>query len=301
VIKKTPGTANDFHFGLFVDPDIGYGFDDYVGCDTLTQSAFAYNGDSFDETSGGSTGYGTSAPMVSTTFLDKNMTAFAYFINANAPNGNPQISTDFHSIMQGYWRDGTAITYGGNGYGGTTPTKYMFPDNPILTSSSAWNETTANHTPGDRRYIQSSGGYTLNHLDTFTITYATIAHPTVGDYNIDNLVLPRINEVRLAYTDSIADGNTYFNPVGIADVTTTALRTYPNPVSNELTIDLNEFQQSQIQLIDLNGRVVFTQNSIKNTPTYSIDMSHLPNGVYFLHVVSNHKRVTQKVIKNSSL
>lgn len=299
VIKKTPGAARDFYFGLFVDPDIGFWNDDYVGCDTLTESGFAYNGDAFDEDYLNILGYGEFAPMISTTFLNKEMTGFVSFGDRRAMS-DPSLARDFHGYMQGKWLDNSRVTHGGNGYGGTTPTKFMYPSNPASTNATSWNEIVAGNTPGDRRYIQSSGPYTLNQLDTFTITYSTIAHPTLGNYDINNQVLPRINEIRQAFADSIVHGNNYFNPLGFSNLKAKTIHTYPNPTAQILTIDLSELQQVDLQLIDLNGRVVFTKKSIKNSSNYTLDMSHLPDGIYFLHVISNQKSMTQKVIKQNS-
>jgi hypothetical protein len=76
VIKKTSGNASDFYMGLFVDPDLGTPQDDFIGCDTITNSGFVYNGDSFDDDHSGRPGYGQNSPSVSTTFLNQPMTSF---------------------------------------------------------------------------------------------------------------------------------------------------------------------------------------------------------------------------------
>ena len=51
------------------------------------------------------------------------------------------------------------FTYGGNGYGGTDPTPFMFPSDP---SRPSWlGECTESNPPADRRMIQSSGPFRL--------------------------------------------------------------------------------------------------------------------------------------------
>ena len=58
------------------------------------------------------------------------MSKFVYYNNdANQTNGNPFIATDFYNYLQGKWRTGTDIQFGGNGIVGTDGTKadWMFP------------------------------------------------------------------------------------------------------------------------------------------------------------------------------
>lgn len=298
IIKKATGTANNFYFGLFVDPDLGYSLDDYVGCDTITHSAYVYNGDGFDETQGPITGYGTTPPIVSTTFLNQPMNSFLSFNNSTSVTGTPQQAMHYRNYMSGLWKDGSPVTEGGNGYGGATPTHYMYHSNPTA-SAPAWTESTVQNTPGDRRYVQSSGPYTLNHMDKFEITYATIAHPTAGDNNINNMVLPRINDVRQAFNDSIANGNTYFNPLNVAELDHSIVQLQPNPVSSVLTIKLQKTRNANIRLIDVNGREVYSINNVHN-PVHTVNMAHLENGIYFLQVITNNGSSTHKLIKNNA-
>ncbi len=59
---RNQGTTNfrDFYLGHWVDFDLGYYNDDYVGCDRTRQMAYVYNGDSFDDDTLG--GYGFTPP-----------------------------------------------------------------------------------------------------------------------------------------------------------------------------------------------------------------------------------------------
>jgi hypothetical protein len=49
------------YMATWCDADLGYAFDDYVGCDTARGLGILYNGDSYDE---GAQGYGFEIPMV---------------------------------------------------------------------------------------------------------------------------------------------------------------------------------------------------------------------------------------------
>lgn len=49
IIKKTSNDASEFIFGLFIDSDLGNFNDDYIGCDTPSNTGYTYNGDNFDD------------------------------------------------------------------------------------------------------------------------------------------------------------------------------------------------------------------------------------------------------------
>ena len=48
IINRSSHTYGDVHFGEFVDFDLGYSFDDYVGCDVRRGMAYGYNGTEVD-------------------------------------------------------------------------------------------------------------------------------------------------------------------------------------------------------------------------------------------------------------
>ena len=61
IINKGDNIVEEMYLGYFSDPELGYGDDDYVGCDTLLNLAYCYNADSIDQ---GYYGYGENPPAV---------------------------------------------------------------------------------------------------------------------------------------------------------------------------------------------------------------------------------------------
>lgn len=55
------------YFGQWVDADLGYAFDDYVGCDVDRGLGICYNGDNFDD---GAFGYGSNPPSIGVDFFE---------------------------------------------------------------------------------------------------------------------------------------------------------------------------------------------------------------------------------------
>lgn len=74
------------------------------------------------------------------------------------------------------------------------------------------------------------------------------------------------------------------------------LKVYPNPATNNVTIDLKELDNSSLEVLDINGRLLFTQK-LSNTSN-SINIDNLSSGMYLFKVNSNQGSATSKVIKN---
>lgn len=102
------------------------------------------------------------------------MRKFLYHNNAPGPTGDPNIATDYYNMLRGIWRDGTPMTYGGNGYApadpNAIPANYMFPgdSDPVNWGTDGvdpgigtWTENSAGNPPGDRRFVQSAGPFQL--------------------------------------------------------------------------------------------------------------------------------------------
>jgi hypothetical protein len=70
LINQGSQTLTETYFGSWVDPDMGFANDDYVGCDVQRGLGYCYNGDAFDEAGTGSLGYGANPPAVGVDFFE---------------------------------------------------------------------------------------------------------------------------------------------------------------------------------------------------------------------------------------
>ncbi len=105
------------------------------------------------------------------------MRRFTYYTNGAAfPYNDPGNAQEFYNYMQGLWQNGDEMYYGGTGGLNHTgvPSDYLFPgdSDPLNWGTGGvdlgfdWSETNtdgANGTnpPGDRRFVQSAGPFTL--------------------------------------------------------------------------------------------------------------------------------------------
>ena len=153
IINRATQRLKETYFGQWVDPDLGWYLDDYVGCDVGLGLGFCYNGDAEDE---GAAGYGFNPPAIGVDFFqgpradindgidnDRDgfidemdsvinpvtgqweyiqyeeiiMSKFVYYNNDFTVTGNPTTGTHFYNYLRGIWKDNVPMTYGGNGKG----------------------------------------------------------------------------------------------------------------------------------------------------------------------------------------
>lgn len=134
------------------------------------------------------------------------MARFNYYNNTgNSQNGNPTTTgngSQFYNLMRGRWENGSLMTYGSNGLQTSTPAcKFMYPGDtdptnlgttpdptpsnpnpaPIAPPFTNWTEINTDgaggkNQPGDRRFLQSAGKFTLT---PGAVNYITFGMPFV--------------------------------------------------------------------------------------------------------------------------
>jgi len=209
VINRSGWKYTDVYFGQFIDGDLGNPNDDYVGTDVDRGMAYFYNGDNYDENTQSVLGYGASPPAIGFNWvggpladendgIDNNfnkiidepgerlrMSGAMYYNKLGSPPATqgPVLAIHYYNYLQGIWRDGTPLSYGGSGYapGDTDPIPCMmvYPDDtdPLQINThgvevAPWTEGNAANPPGDRRIIMSSGPFTFNDGEEKVFTLA---------------------------------------------------------------------------------------------------------------------------------
>jgi hypothetical protein len=79
------------------------------------------------------------------------------------------------------------------------------------------------------------------------------------------------------------------------------IQVYPNPATQQCNVSFNFANSSQvtITLEDLSGKRIRTmnkQNYLPGKQTTVIDLSGIPNGLYFVKLTNNDKSYYQKVV-----
>lgn len=83
-------------------------------------------------------------------------------------------------------------------------------------------------------------------------------------------------------------------PMSTNDTNTQTVQLYPNPVNENLTIKSSDFGSKQVQISDLNGKALYSESFVGSN--FSINMSKIPNGVYFIKLFNEKLISVQKVI-----
>ena len=166
------------HVGFYVDPDLGNFADDFVGVDTLRDIAYVYNGDDLDEGAGG---YGQPPPALGFDLfqglradadgIDNDgdgtvdeagerlgLTSFIAPSKDGGTYGEAREADHFYNYLRGRWTDDSPLTMGGEGFGGSEETTFMFPGMP----PDFWSEEDLDGAgnrrfPGDRRFVFATG------------------------------------------------------------------------------------------------------------------------------------------------
>lgn len=200
LINRAQTVIKDCYFAMWVDGDLGCSEDDYIGCDSARSMAILYNQDEIDgnpgsDCPGGVATYGGNVPVLgidyfrgplkpqifgddgellelpnpfaeADTFVEIGMSSFVYTNRQGAgehPPGtwDPETAEEHYRLLDGQWRDGLPITFGGSGYniGSTDTIRYVLPGAPAQDND--WSMCTAGLGFGDRRTIQASGPFVL--------------------------------------------------------------------------------------------------------------------------------------------
>ncbi len=72
------------------------------------------------------------------------------------------------------------------------------------------------------------------------------------------------------------------------------LNVYPNPVQSKLTIETAGTATKQIEITDLNGKVIEKLNSEIQNETMTMDLSHLISGFYFISIQLSDESIQVK-------
>jgi len=285
IINRSDTSYTDVMTGHYIDFDLGASWDDFIGCDTVLNSGYCYNGYPTDGTGGEGT-YDIHPPAQSFSCLNFNMTGFGFFDDFG---DYPEQPGEYYNYLNSKWKDGTYLTYGGNGYGGNEPVKFAFSGDPV--AGQGWTENNAGNEPGERTTIIISGPNQLLAGDTLNFEFDLVfARDYQGD-NISSLSLlhERIGQVKEFYENSLG----VKEPVLKQDM----VNIFPNPVKDAFQIRMNDPEPRiiQYQILDINGKPVFI-GQLENGAG-KVETKDLTKGVYFLRIYLRQATYVKKIIK----
>lgn len=334
IFNRSNNNYHDTYFGFWTDVDLGNYMDDYIGSHIQTNLGFCYNADSLDQSGSGVNGYGAYPPAIGSTVLkgplapsndlidnDNDgivdeageeclMNVLDYYNNniGSFPiaTTNPSSASHHYGFLQAMWKDGSNFTCGGNAYGGTTPTKFVYPwanysGNPC---SSSWTESSAGNLAGDRRFVLSSGPFNLSANSSTEVEYALVW--SVDSAATSNRNIASVNKLII---DAQKVRNFHYGPksncllpitLGLKEnqLNTTSIKLYPNPAQSYLQISSDvELGKCAYSIIDVTGRQIKT-GLMNDLNQNVININELNAGIYFLHLnFDNNQNAIKKFVK----
>ncbi len=295
ILNRSKNNYDSVYFGSWIDMDVGNGGDNYVGCDSTNNYWYTYAGEPYDANGSGSfageKGFGNSPAAQSLVYICDTMTHFVYYNNDFTVQGNPSTAAWYYDYMKNVWGDNTHTTYGGSGYGGATPTNYMFSGNPP-TDTALWSEITAEMVSEDRRGISSTGPYVLNSGERKSLDLALVFSQGLNGYgNIYPVtMLPsRVSDVRNFYnSQSYSCDETMLGvPFVKSTIAAPSVTVYPNPTNGIFTIELAGYNNPfTVQIYNILGKKVMSD--VLSGNSNSADISSQPSGVYFYRVLTKN-------------
>jgi hypothetical protein len=79
--------------------------------------------------------------------------------------------------------------------------------------------------------------------------------------------------------------------------TPTEVLVYPNPFTNEFTVQTNEEEIRSIEITDVNGVILYKQSNLTDSKIV-LDVTSWSAGIYFLRIITNHNDlIIKKVVK----
>ena len=123
--------------------------------------------------------------------------------------------------------------------------------------------------------------------------------------NLPNVI---INELEINSTDGKIYAGTYGRGLWASPYVPHLLNTtsllndtdveiFPNPVKNSVTINFRKGAEADFRIYDQLGKLVRYQPNVSISQPYSIDISELNSGIYFIRINSDIGTITKRLIK----
>ncbi len=301
IVNRSGTTYDSLYAGFLTDFEIGYGWDDYIGSDTLLNSYFGYNGYAVDG-SGEPDSYGASPPAQAVTFLNQPLSSLIYVMpDPSMPEYNAH---NYYNNLRGRWPNGKPMVWGGYGFPGGPGTtdevvSHMFPDDP--NSAEGWHEVAVGFDPGNRRGISSAfiGQFEPGEKICFDIAFV-FGRDMEGDHlSSVSVMKANIEQIKEFYDEFIADDCLDLTATDVGETTAnpnTGLKLRPNPTSGQLSIVYKpEAPDTYYNIFNALG--TNAQGGAISSSETTIDVSHLPAGIYIFVIYDGRKALRQKMIK----
>jgi len=322
IINKSTNIWNATYIGIFCDPDLGDGDDDYIGCDTSLKLSYCYNADNNDNI------YSANPPAVGfsllvsplnriitpnirlglSSFINVAKSSTGYPVCEFEPSGEPYKA---YLRLCGFKNDSTC--YLDPTQNPPKKTKYCFTGDPE--TNTGWTAYTGiiancNHDsmgnvvpyyPSDKKFLFSSGANNFDIIPGESQKFVIAQMIARGSSNLNSVTLLKIlcENIRAFYEQNF--------PIGINQVSTEIpreyklMQNYPNPFNPATNVKYQIAKTGfvSIKIYDVLGKEIeILINDKQDAGTYELtfDGSKLASGIYFYKISVGDFTQTRKMI-----
>jgi hypothetical protein len=115
------------------------------------------------------------------------------------------------------------------------------------------------------------------------------------DGTIHQEIRERWNESKNLWNNWLRATFEYDKNLGIADLTKSQLKIFPNPTTDFINVHLEESNDTKVSIIDALGSVILKENFVGND--FSVNVMNLNKNVYFIKLENGEKTQVKKFIK----
>ncbi len=310
IFNRQNNSFSEFMVGKFEDIDIGYAYNDFIGCDTIRQTYYFYNGRT-DDTTNGQANYQYGTPVQAVTFLNNDMNQFIHFNNSGPDWGmsDPEVASEYYGYMKGFWRDGIPYTIGGNGRGGSIPTKFVFPGNPL--NPNEWSEVSAGNIPFDRRGMASIAPISFSHGKGYCMDIAYVYSSECADTSCTNLsnipsMFNRVDTIRNYFNDealSCTMTNFTFRSNNIPETANYQVASaFVNNTNIDYSIPIDSVQLYDFHSINHHITItswrIYQQNNVVNLPNI---LFNVQNNIPVILSINLMHNPSEKIMNSHSI
>ncbi|MES2589296.1 MAG: FG-GAP-like repeat-containing protein [Bacteroidota bacterium] len=206
----------------------------------------------------------------------------------------PSVSNDVQSACESFtWIDGNTYTASNSTAIFTIPNGAASGCDSIVHLNLTINSVNSTITNSNNTLSSTVNGATYHWIDCATNT------PINGATN--QSFTPTVNGsyAVIATKNECVDTSAcmVINNVGQNELTSTSkIILYPNPTTESTTLNLNDFSNVSIEVLDLSGKIIFKSEKI-NTQLYSIPSLQFAKGVYMIHVFNEEINENFELVK----
>jgi hypothetical protein len=306
IFNRSNFNYDSCYLANWTDFQLGNPNDDALGTNAADNFVYVYNLDSSDD-GNGINSYGIKPPIMSNVVLNG---PFAYlndsidndndgtfdefgernlltnslaFHNDFTLQGFPQNGKSFYYYLQSKWKNGASLTYGGNGFGGTSPTRYMYPN--FQSDSGGWFNTNASNDV----ILPASGPFLFPAGSSIDYDFAMVfSRDTTLQYNSPayyNMAVNDVQKVKSWFDNNNAPSCLPIFP-GITEQSnqTNNLLLFPNPSNNSIQIQFNNSSLiTELSIYDVMGKCLIASDpKAQAKALVKIEVNKFSPGVYIV-------------------